>query len=96
MNAVGELMVDDGAHGQNFVIHEMYEKQKDWDRYGCSFGKLTRERVDEVCKRQNSHEKFMEVMSVRMIALTVATVLLALMTGAEVASRFAQWVGLIR
>lgn len=81
---------------KGFIVQELYERQKKNEECGCPFGKVSRERIDEVVKRQDSHERFMEVMGFRMTLLTAMTVVLALMTGAEVISRFAQWVGIIK
>jgi hypothetical protein len=81
---------------KGFILNELYEKQKKNEECGCTFGKINRERIDETIKRQDSHERFMESMSLKLTINAILTSLLALMTGAEVISRFAQWVGILK
>jgi hypothetical protein len=73
---------------RGFIVQELYEKIKDNERYGCTFGKVSREKIEntERCVQTliNNFDKFV-ALNTRQIQgqtyLTFAVILMALMTG---------------
>jgi len=81
---------------KGFLLNEIYEKQKEADKCGCGFGKITRERTDHIDKRQAAHELFMQSMAQKMNTMFISTIILALLTGFDVMGKLVQWLGIIK
>ena len=81
---------------KGFMLNEIYNNQKETDKCGCGFGKITREKTDHIDKRQAAHELFMQTMAQKMNTMYISTIVLALLTGFDVMGKLVQWLGIIK
>jgi hypothetical protein len=81
---------------KGFILNEIYNVQKENEKCGCGFGKITREKTDHIDKRQAAHESFMATMAQKMNTMFISTIVLAILTGFDVMGKLVQWLGIIK
>lgn len=81
-------MVVGAENTKGFLISELYERVKENERAGCTFGKISREKIDNtekcVANLIKNFEAFVTLYTRAMTGqmyLTFAVVLMAVMTG---------------
>lgn len=80
---------------KGFIINEIYERQKKNEECGCPFGKVSREKIEELKSNQADYTDFMKEMLLSRNIQLVATIILALLTGADVMGRLLAWLGVL-
>lgn len=81
---------------RGFIVQEMYDKVKSYDKEGGHFCQITRERTDGISKRQDSHELIMNALSNRLTMISYVLFASTLLVGGDLVMKVIQFIGYVK
>ena len=78
------------------AIEGLERKISDNDRFGCSYGKINREKIDQLEKNQDRSFILIDKITMRLNITDVLLIILSLLTGGDIIVRGISFMGVLK
>lgn len=80
----------------SLLFQELRERVKNSDTSGCSFGKVNREKIEQLEHRTSNIIDIIEKITLRMNVTDVLLIIVAMLTGSDLVMRMFSFFGIIK